>query len=201
MSARLFSGLSLTLAVAAGLAAVVAVGRADAANEDLHALQVQVAATAPARSVEALEEHDEGPHLGERMNAFARRFAGLWYAGCSDNYELAEYEIHSMKEIVEWIEPLEKVENGVNVNGVLDALRNTQLKAMDDAVEAKDKPAFEAAYRETMKACNACHASSGHPFIRITIPERKPVANRIYEPVPDAEPEVVKVSRAGPGEN
>ena len=42
--------------------------------------------------------------------------------------------------------------------------------------------AFERAYLATMKTCNSCHTSAGHGFIRIGLPERKPVANRIYEP-------------------
>ena len=116
------------------------------------------------------------------MNSFARRFAGLWYAGRSGNTALAEYELDEMHEVIEGVEALNKIENGVNLNGVLDALRNTQLKELDAAIKSKDTARFEAAYRETMKMCNECHRSSAHEFIRIGIPERKPVANRIYEP-------------------
>ncbi|MHC4955270.1 MAG: hypothetical protein ACYTGZ_15560 [Planctomycetota bacterium] len=194
---RLISGLSMALAVMAGIAATVAVGRADAANQELDALRAQEApmASAPAERVEEQKASPEGPGFGERMNSFARRFAGLWYAGRSGNFELAKYELHEMEEVIEGIEPLQKVENGVNINGVLAALENTQLKAMEEAVEAKDKVAFEKAYRETMKACNACHTSSAHEFIRIGIPVRKPVVNRDYEPIAaDTAPEVVKVS-------
>jgi hypothetical protein len=180
---RLISGLSMALAVMAGIAATVAVGRADAANQELDALRAQEApmASAPAERVEEQKASPEGPGFGERMNSFARRFAGLWYAGRSGNFELAKYELHEMEEVIEGIEPLQKVENGVN--------------AMEEAVEAKDKVAFEKAYRETMKACNACHTSSAHEFIRIGIPVRKPVVNRDYEPIAaDTAPEVVKVS-------
>ena len=83
---------------------------------------------------------------------------------------------------IEDVQKLNKIENGVNLNGVLDALRNTQLKELDAAIQSKDPVRFEVAYRETMKMCNECHRSSAHEFIRIGIPERKPVANRIYEP-------------------
>ena len=83
------------------------------------------------------------------------------------------------------IQELNKIENGVNLNGVLDALRNTQLKELGAAIQSKDPARFEVAYRDTMKMCNACHTSAAHEFIRIGIPERKPVANRIYEPATD----------------
>lgn len=120
------------------------------------------------------------PELGDRMNTLARRFSAVWYAGRNGNKELAKYELHEMEEIIESVELLRPMENGVDVASVLAAVNETQLAAVEKAVEAGDVPAFEAAYKATMEACNACHVQSAHPFIRITIPEAPPVRNRLF---------------------
>lgn len=180
---RTITALCLMLTIAAGGLALTAAQRVEAMQKQLEAQDAPQAA-APA------EMHDEQPEpefgFGERMNSLARRFSGLWFAAKAGNTELAEYELHEMEEVIESLRALNKVENGVNISGVLQAMENTQLKALDEAVESGDFAQFEAAYRETMKACNSCHTSSAHAFIHIRVPLEQPVANRVYETVKDS---------------
>ena len=179
------TGMSAVLSFVAVFAAVSARNHVSEVRAEYEAdLDVPMAA-APAEAPEFPEEEHGHGALGEKMNSFARRFAGLWYAGRSGNTALAQYELAEMHEVIEDVQELNKIENGVNLNGVLDALRNTQLKELGAAIQSKDPARFEVAYRDTMKMCNACHTSAAHEFIRIGIPERKPVANRIYEPATD----------------
>jgi hypothetical protein len=188
---RVISSFSLVLTIAAALVAMTAVQRVEEMRDDMHDRELRLAA-APAE-MPTVEEEEPAFTFGDRMNSFARRFAGLWFAARSGNTDLARYELAEMHEVIEGIESLNKVENGVNINGVLGALENTQLKALGDALEAGDMVAFDRAYHDTVKTCNACHSSSAHPFIQIKIPEHPPVVNRIYEPVTE-EPRAVKVS-------
>jgi len=184
---RVLPGVCLVVSVFAVALAMSAVQRADTLAEELRSNAGRVGA---ARFQAEVDAAGEGPAyaFGDQMNSFARRFAGLWFAVHSENTELAEYELHEMHEVIEGIEPLHKVENGVKINGVLEGLENGQLKALGDAIESKDLVAFEKAYHETMRACNDCHTSAGHGFIRIRVPTRPPVANRDYRPLEDLPP-------------
>jgi len=189
---RVITTFSLILTMAAGLVAMTAVQRVEAIQGDMLDRDMRMAA-APAE----LPVAKEAPafSFGDRMNSFARRFSGLWFAARSGNTDLAKYELHEMHEVIEGLEELNKVENGVNINGVLQALENTQLKALDEAIKSGDVAAFELAYRETIKACNSCHTSAAHAFIRIRVPQQPPVMNRLYTPVVEV-PQAIKVSNS-----
>jgi hypothetical protein len=63
----------------------------------------------------------------------------------------------------------------------MDAFKNTQLVALKDAIEMKDRRLFRDAYREALVMCNTCHQSTGRPFITITIPTNPPVSNQRWE--------------------
>ena len=114
------------------------------------------------------------------MNTIARRFAGAWYAGKSGNVELAEYELHELEEVIEDIELLRPIENGVDVYNVLQGVADTQIRDLRVALKSGDPAAFDKAYDDTMETCNACHHSAGHAFIVITRPVAPPVHNRAF---------------------
>ena len=171
---------------------MAAAQRVEAVQEELHERDMRMAA-APAEM--PMRAAAPAFTFGDRMNSFARRFAGLWFSVHAGNTELAKYELHEMHEVIEGIEELNKVENGVNINGVLQALENTNLKAMNEAVASNDLIAFEKAYRDTVKACNSCHTSAAHAFIQIKVPEHPPIVNRNYGPL-TGQLQAIKVSRS-----
>ncbi|MFQ5504429.1 MAG: hypothetical protein ACE5F1_06475 [Planctomycetota bacterium] len=127
------------------------------------------------------EEEEPESHLGEKMNSIARRFAALWYANQYENWALVEYEIHEIGEILEDIEKMHPIENGVNVAGVLEGVYNSNFGALRKRLEDRDKSGFEADYRQTMEACNKCHAQTKHEFIHIKVPAEPPVHNRSWD--------------------
>lgn len=133
------------------------------------------------------------PELGDRMNVLARRFSAVWFAGKSGNKELAKYELHEMEEVIESIQLLRPIENGVNVAEVLEGVAHSQLEKLEEAVESGDAARFEAAYKDTIVACNSCHRSAAHAFIQITTPSASPVPNRVWRPT-DTEVKPVSVS-------
>jgi hypothetical protein len=73
----------------------------------------------------------------------------------------------------------------------LDAVDNSLLSEVDKAITNKDVPRFEAAYRQTLAGCYACHTACEKPFLRLQVPEAPGVTiidfNSSDEPpVPDA---------------
>ncbi|MFQ5506579.1 MAG: hypothetical protein ACE5F1_17555 [Planctomycetota bacterium] len=125
-------------------------------------------------------------HLGEKMNALARRFASLWFAGQNEHWGLASYEIHEIGEIIEEIAEFGLVERGINIAGVLKGVYNTNFGALSEQAKAGSKEGFEKAYHATIEACNSCHRQAGHVYLRITLPREPPVQNRSWiELVPD----------------
>jgi len=142
------------------------------------------------RNTDAQESSDRGAvqwpekqkiMLGDEMHKLGRRMGALWYAGQAGNSELGLYELDEMFEVVETIVDADLVEEGVQLSGVLDALKRTQLVAVGDALERNDKVAFEAAYHDTIATCNGCHQSAQHAFIKIQVPTAPPAGNRAWD--------------------
>jgi len=177
-----FLRLGLVLSAVAVIGVTAVWSQISEARRDVQALRAELA-----QSQERLGEVEKAPcpgtpQLGDRMNVLARRFAAVWFAAKNGNRDLVRYELHEMEEVIESIELLRPIENGVDVAAVLDAVAHTQVKAMREAVDAKDPERFEAAYADTIDTCNACHYSADHPFIRITTPSASPVPNRVWSP-------------------
>ena len=58
------------------------------------------------------------------------------------------------------------------------------LAKLEPAIDAKDAKPFEAAYRQTMAECHACHKLAAKPYLRPRIPEAP--ATRIIDMKPGA---------------
>lgn len=122
------------------------------------------------------------PDLGDSMRELQMEMAKLWYAKKFHNDPLARYELKEIKETVDMVEILRPVVKGVNVAGVLDAMKNTQIAGMEKAMLEDDPQAFLRQYRLTLRTCNQCHRTTGVGFNRITIPLDSPVPNQDWTP-------------------
>ena len=132
-----------------------------------------------------LEESSRG--LGEVMAAVQRHFAKLHFAGEARNWDLARFEIGELEENLDTAAALRPEERGVGLFGIIDAFKKTQMTALKDAIEVKDRTLFRQAYAESILMCNSCHAATGRPFIFIVTPTNSPVANQRWEPPPEEE--------------
>jgi glucose/arabinose dehydrogenase/cytochrome c1 len=119
---------------------------------------------------------DSLPDQAHAMTDVGYHFANLWFAGQNKNWDLARYELETtrshLKSAVK-IRPVYATKSGaqVDLNAILDAVNNTMLKAAGEAIDSRDAAGFEAAYRQTMSGCYACHASCEKPFLRVQIPQ------------------------------
>jgi hypothetical protein len=120
--------------------------------------------------------------LGEVMCGIQLHFAKLYFAGQARNWDLARFERGEVEEGLEKVEALRPQENGVNLAGIAGAFEATQLVALKDAIDMKDRAMFREAYEQSLQMCNTCHQSTGRPFLAITIPTNPPVANQRWEP-------------------
>jgi hypothetical protein len=139
--------------------------------------------SAPATNLEArlLKLEAAAPSPGLFMSAIQLHFAKLYFAAEARNWHLAQFERGEILENLEVVAALRPEEHGVSLSGIMDAFKNTQLVALKDAIEMKDRRLFRDAYREALVMCNTCHQSTGRPFITITIPTNPPVSNQRWE--------------------
>jgi hypothetical protein len=116
--------------------------------------------------------------FGALMAEVGQRFERMGRAARARRLDLATFEVEEIGEIFE--EDLPKAEpprenTGVNLAGVEQAFRQTNLPELRAALQAKDAAAFKAAYLRAAETCNGCHRSSGHAFIEIPTEPGQPI--------------------------
>jgi hypothetical protein len=115
--------------------------------------------------------------LGDLMNESMQvHHTKLWLAGHAGNWSLAAYEVAKLKETIEEVKEAIVEIQSTSAEwrrlpvGELLANLESHLNNLADAVKAKDSAKFEAAYRATTSACNACHARAEQSQIKIMVP-------------------------------
>jgi hypothetical protein len=69
------------------------------------------------------------------------------------------------------IQPVRRLANSqLELEPIATALENQQMAAVTAAIEAKDHTRFTTAYTELMQGCQACHAASEKPYLKLHIP-------------------------------
>jgi hypothetical protein len=122
------------------------------------------------------------PGLGEFMMATQLRHAKLWFAGKSNNWPLAAYEVDEIKEGLEDAAKYHANNDGVPVAELIKAIIDPRLEQLEKAIEGKSSTQFAAAFDELTNGCNSCHAKAGKPFIRVQRPTAPPVSNQNFTP-------------------
>jgi len=105
------------------------------------------------------------PGLGTVMLEYSTRFTNLYYAAKGGNWKLAEYQLKEALEIQE----VGEMTRPKRAKG-LKKFEDTALNPLSLAIQAKDATAFEAAFKDTVKGCNACHSDEGFDFIVYQLP-------------------------------
>jgi hypothetical protein len=111
------------------------------------------------------------------MADVAHHFSCLWFAGEKENWPLADFFFSETQSHLRWavrVIPVRKDAAGrdVDLRGILQGIETSSLKDLHDAVAAKDKPRFEAAYRTMTQSCASCHTASAKPYLRPKVPDR-----------------------------
>jgi hypothetical protein len=115
------------------------------------------------------------PGLGEIMTLQQLRHIKHWFAGRAVNWPLADYEIG---ELNEGFDDVNTLLGGDTVEKAVGA----QIKALQKAVDDKDRTAFTAAFDKLSAGCNSCHHQLDHGFIAIQRPTLLPYSNQSFAP-------------------
>ncbi|HYM40109.1 MAG TPA: hypothetical protein VEY12_08215 [Thermoplasmata archaeon] len=120
-------------------------------------------------SLTADELGDVLPGAARLMDELARRYWVLYYAAKSGSWELARYmekESEKVLAILGQVRP--KYAADVNV------FLREDLPPVVRAIEAKDWPGFDAAYRRSVDASDRYHEKYNKGFLRFRLPDRPP---------------------------
>lgn len=120
---------------------------------------------------------DIAPGLGTVMVEVGYRNWYLPYAARGGNWDLAAYqakEIGEIMEVGETTRPKRKAG--------LTKFTDGPLKAVNDAVAAKDISAFETAWTAEVKGCNDCHDEQGFKYIQWELPPTAPTDLKLTAP-------------------
>ncbi len=115
------------------------------------------------------------PDQAHAMKDVGDHFSNLWFAGDAENWPLAAFYLGESRSHLAWavrLKPIRKDNAGrdIDLAAILQALENTPLKELDEAIKAEDKTAFSSTYRVTLEACYACHKASDKPYLRPQVP-------------------------------
>lgn len=166
MKSVLFA-LVVVVAALAGMAAYF-MHKADAEN---------IAANAEIAALREQLKKTEGlvPDQAAVMTHVGYHYSNLWFAAEQENWPLADFYLGETRANIKWAvraKPFRKGPNGENIDlgAIAQALDNTNLAGLKQAIEAKQKTQFAALYTEALSVCYACHKASGKPYLRPQIP-------------------------------
>ncbi len=131
----------------------------------------------PSQEEEIQRLKDRAPDQAHAMVSVAYHFGNLWFAGEAENWPLAEFYWNETQSHLRWavrIIPKRKDSAGkeVDLAPILQALENSPMKQLRDAIKAKQHADFVAAYHFTLEGCYACHKASEKPYLRLQLPKQ-----------------------------
>jgi hypothetical protein len=131
------------------------------------------------------------PDQSHAMSDVGYHYANLYFAAREQNWPLADFYASETKSHLRWavrIIPVRKDPAGrdVDLRAILEAIENSSLKDVQDAVKAKDAPRFEKAYRVMLESCYSCHQASGKPYLHPHVPDAPEVHILDVAPQPPA---------------
>ena len=127
------------------------------------------------------------PDQAHAMQDVDYHFTNLWFAAQQSHWPLAQFYFNETRSHLRWavrIIPIRKDNAGqeINLKSILEALENSPLKQLEEAIQAKDRDKFVAAYEFTLSSCYACHKASDKPYLRPRIPEHPASAIMSFDP-------------------
>jgi len=116
------------------------------------------------------------PGLGEFMSNIQVHHAKLWFAGINQNWELADFEIHEIKETLEDIMKYQSErEESKTIPIIYPLLDSVQL-----AIEKKSLNSFKSSFAALTNTCNSCHKAVKFEFNKVKIPDIPQFSNQVF---------------------
>jgi hypothetical protein len=140
------------------------------------------AAATPVPSPAVVPQAAWVPGLGELMLSQQSRHAKLWLAGQAGNWELAAYEIGEIREgfgDIARLHPAPK-DLPVPVDQAIETIMASPMDELAQAIQRKDRKAFEDAFDTMTQGCNSCHQATNHGFSVLQRPKSNPFPNQDF---------------------
>ncbi len=108
--------------------------------------------------------------------------AKLHYAGSAGNWPLAGYALHEINEALQAVQTFhDQFEDfPTPLSELVPSLVGPPLGEIHSAIRAQDRAAFGKAFDSLTQACNACHATLDHGFIRVQTPQAPDFTNQRF---------------------
>jgi hypothetical protein len=117
------------------------------------------------------------PGFGEFMSSVQIHHAKLWFAGQNENWKLADFEMHEIKEAIDAIQKYQSErEESKNIEMI-----NPALDSVDVAIQQKNPSLFKSSYTLLTNTCNNCHRTVNFEFNVVKIPETPPFSNQDFK--------------------
>jgi len=115
------------------------------------------------------------PDQAHAMTGVGYHFSNLWFAEQAGNWPLADFYFKETRSNLQWavrIKPVrqDSAKRNIELLKILEALENSPLKQLEQAIAEKSPDKFLAAYKFTLEGCYACHKASEKPYLRPHIP-------------------------------
>jgi hypothetical protein len=130
----------------------------------------------------SLSDEVAQPELALLMGELQRLTHKMALSADAGNAELASFYMHESLEQMKKIQTEVPEYEGQPVALLMDRMGLPTYAAMQEAVNAKDKQRMLTALDAVVQSCNACHAATLHPFIRITRGTEVNPFNQSFQP-------------------
>lgn len=117
------------------------------------------------------------PGFGEMMSSIQAHHSKLWFAGKNTNWQLADFEVKELYEIIEDIEKYQKKRPETKKIKLI----YPALKSIRKSVSNKDLQQFKADFKTLTNACNQCHKATDFGYNLVKIPTDSPFTNQNFK--------------------
>ncbi len=82
------------------------------------------------------------------------------------NQALASFYVHEIEEVIEVLETIESFD-GHEISALVESILVPPFERLEDAVKSSDWKNATDRFDQLLAACNTCHKTTQHPYIRI----------------------------------
>jgi hypothetical protein len=122
------------------------------------------------------------PGLIDFMAHVQSHHAKIWLAGNARNWDLADYQVDELKELLEDVAKRVPKYRDVPVGQMIETTTMAPIGEIEAAIKARDIKAFAAAFDKLTAACNNCHEAADRGFIVIQRPATSAFPNQSFAP-------------------
>jgi hypothetical protein len=151
-------------------------------REPVVALMAGLAIAAATNNATSQPAEPYMPSLVEFMINVQSHHAKLWLASVARNWDLADYQVDELKELLEDIAKRVPDYKGTPVGKMIESITMPPIGDIESAIKARDSAKFTAAFDQLTAACNACHEAANRGFIVIRRPATSPFPNQSFAP-------------------